>query len=125
MLNKKEIFYNAIALLMLCGNIIISFTFIYIILEVLGLGQIVEHHPTPLYNSAWLNIFTRTLYFSAITLFSVGYGDITPFEWSRMVAIIEATVGYILPAVITVQYLRLAPPRIEKFFKKDPKDIKK
>lgn len=110
MMRRAELFLRSLALLMLCGNIIVCFTVIYILLDILDLGRIVEHH-TVLFNSgpAWFEQLARTLYFSAITLFSVGYGDITPFGWSRVVAIFEATVGYILPAVITVQYLRFLP----------------
>ncbi|GGE55633.1 hypothetical protein GCM10011391_38310 [Pullulanibacillus camelliae] len=125
MLNKKDVLYNAFVLLFLCGNIIITFTVIYICLDILGLGKIVEHHPTTIYTTVWMDDLIRTLYFSAITLFSVGYGDVTPFEWSRMVAIIESTVGYILPAVITAQYLRLFSPRMEKWFKMGNEDKKK
>ncbi|MDQ0231765.1 ion channel [Metabacillus malikii] len=40
-----------------------------------------------------------SIYFSAVTLFSVGYGDIAPIGIGRFLAIIEALIGYILPAV--------------------------
>jgi potassium channel LctB len=40
-----------------------------------------------------------SLYFSAVTLFSVGYGDIVPIGFGRFLAVFEALIGYILPAV--------------------------
>jgi potassium channel LctB len=43
-------------------------------------------------------LFT-SLYFSAVTLFSVGYGDIVPIGMGRFLAVTEALIGYILPAV--------------------------
>ncbi|MFC7394596.1 ion channel [Scopulibacillus cellulosilyticus] len=125
-MNRHGLIYNSLALFILCVNIIGTFTVIYLILDVLNLGQIVEHHTAITDMPYWVDKGTRTLYFSAITLLSVGYGDITPFGWSRGVAILEAAIGYILPAVITVQYLRLFPTPIEKWLKsKQSKDDKK
>ena len=37
------------------------------------------------------------LYFSAVTLLSVGYGDISPIGIGRWIAIAEALIGYTLP----------------------------
>lgn len=116
-MKRTSIIYQSLALLMLCTNIIVFFTFIYLFLEAVNIGKIVEHQGAPQLGIYWIDQLTRTLYFSAITLFSVGYGDITPVGWSRLVAIIEATVGYILPAVITVQYLSFFPTTINRFIK--------
>ena len=119
MRKKRELIYQGLTLILLCSNIVITFTLIYIFLDVIGLGEIVDHHTI---SYSRLDHLVSTLYFSAITLFSVGYGDITPLHWSRIVAILEASVGYILPAIITAQYLRLVPPRVEKIFKKTNKN---
>ncbi len=123
-MKNRGTFYNVFALFILCVNIMMLFTVIYAVLDVLDLGLIVDHHSPESDVPAWIDHGTRTIYFSAITLLSVGYGDITPFGWSRAVAILEATVGYILPAAITVQYLRLFPAPLEKLFKnhQDPPD---
>ncbi|WP_243388096.1 ion channel [Bacillus kexueae] len=43
------------------------------------------------------------LYFSAVTLFSVGYGDITPIGIGRWIALIEAFLGYILPTTVVAR----------------------
>ncbi len=42
------------------------------------------------------------LYFSAVTLLSVGYGDLTPIGIGRWIAIIEALIGYLMPAAFFV-----------------------
>ena len=42
------------------------------------------------------------LYFSAVTLLSVGYGDLTPIGVGRWIAIIEALIGYLMPAAFFV-----------------------
>lgn len=127
MMKRYGLLYNVMALFILCVNIIMLFTVIYVILDVTNLGLIVDHHAPERHMPVWLDHGSRIIYFSAITLLSVGYGDITPFGWSRAIAIIEATIGYILPAVITVQYLRLFPAPLEKLFKnrQDPPDKKK
>ncbi|MFB1052127.1 ion channel [Paraliobacillus sp. JSM ZJ581] len=45
-----------------------------------------------------IEAFAHAFYFSGVTLMTVGYGDITPIGWGRMIALIEALIGYILPA---------------------------
>jgi hypothetical protein len=37
------------------------------------------------------------IYFSAITTFTIGYGDITPLGWCKWVAVIEGFCGYLAP----------------------------
>lgn len=116
MKTKKNV-YKVLSLIMICLNTIVFFTLFYILLEVWKLGTIIEHFGNDQDQFNWIDRITKTLYFSAITLFSVGYGDITPVGWARMVAILEAAVGYILPVVITVQYLKLFPIPLNKLFK--------
>lgn len=49
------------------------------------------------------NIFETSFYFSAMTLFSVGNGDVLPQGLGRMVAVIEALIGYTLPAAFVAR----------------------
>lgn len=44
------------------------------------------------------NIFETCFYFSAMTLFSVGNGDVIPHGLGRIITVIEALIGYTLPA---------------------------
>ncbi len=51
----------------------------------------------------FIEIMGSSLYFSAITLLSVGYGDITPIGFGRGFAVVEALIGYIIPAAFVVR----------------------
>lgn len=44
-----------------------------------------------------------SFYFSGLTLFSVGYGDVTPVGIGRLIATIEALIGYTIPASFVVR----------------------
>jgi potassium channel LctB len=44
-----------------------------------------------------------SFYFSAMTLFSVGYGDIYPLGIGRMIAVFEALIGYTIPAAFVAK----------------------
>ncbi|WP_396954707.1 ion channel [Neobacillus sp. YIM B06451] len=43
------------------------------------------------------------VYFSAMTLFSVGHGDVVPIGIGRFVAILEALIGYTIPAAFVAR----------------------
>lgn len=45
-----------------------------------------------------LESLAHSFYFSGVTLMTVGYGDVTPIGWGRLLALLEAMIGYILPA---------------------------
>jgi len=47
---------------------------------------------------SFLERLETTIYFSAITLFSVGFGDIAPIGIGRIIAVFEALIGYTIPA---------------------------
>jgi potassium channel LctB len=44
-----------------------------------------------------------SFYFSAMTLFSVGYGDIYPIGIGRVIAVFEALIGYTIPAAFVAR----------------------
>jgi potassium channel LctB len=102
---KKLIAHNLIRLSMLYTNIMLTFALIYHVLDLSGLGPIIDHYASDVHQHNAADRWTRSLYFSAITLFSVGYGDLTPFGWSRALAIVQAMIGYILPAALVVHIL--------------------
>ncbi|MDQ0341184.1 potassium channel LctB [Caldalkalibacillus uzonensis] len=105
--------YNFTVLALFYANVVVTFAVIYILLDITDLGPVVDHYETStLEGKHWFDRVTTSLYFSVLTLFSVGYGDVTPFGWSRAVAIIQATFGYILPAVLVIQYMKDSEPAI-------------
>lgn len=106
---KKKMICNIIMLFMLYLNIILTFAAIYMVLDHNDAGPIVDHFRSHVKANSWFDPMMKPLYFSAITLLSVGYGDITPFGLSRVVSVIEAMIGFILPATVAVQWVRYFP----------------
>ncbi|MBP3040916.1 two pore domain potassium channel family protein [Bacillaceae bacterium Marseille-Q3522] len=84
-------------------TILLGFSIIYLLLELNGLEVFNER--------AWSNdgnFFNRletSFYFSAVTLFSVGYGDIYPLGIGRYIAVMEALIGYTIPAAFVARVL--------------------
>ena len=78
-------------------SLFVGFGMIYLICMQSNLHVLVEAG-NPI-SGDYYDKFLTSLYFSAVTLFSVGYGDIVPIGIGRYLAIIEALIGYVLPAV--------------------------
>lgn len=93
---KKVSFENFLYLACIYITVMLGFGLIYILLELNGFDVFLEE------TDAWYeNFFNRLetgFYFSAVTLFSVGYGDISPVGIGRMIAVLEALIGYTIPA---------------------------
>jgi potassium channel LctB len=77
-------------------TILIGFGLIYILLETKGHEVLVEQYPIS--SESFIERLGTYIYFSAVTLFSVGYGDIAPIGVGRIIAMIEALIGYTIPA---------------------------
>ncbi|MED0675640.1 potassium channel family protein [Aneurinibacillus thermoaerophilus] len=109
----QKTWYNFLLLFLLYMNLVLSFGLVYCALEWLGLGFILDHYASTAHQNQWYDRITRSFYFSAITLLSVGYGDLSPFGLARGVAMIEAMVGYVLPAALVIRYVipPIAPPK--------------
>ncbi|MDG4658544.1 potassium channel family protein [Ectobacillus antri] len=96
-------FFSASNLLLLCSiytTILIAFGIGYLVLEEMGLPVLEEDGRSLDVHS--FEMIEVCMYFSAITLLSVGYGDITPIGIGRWLAIVEALVGYTMPAAFLV-----------------------
>ncbi|MFK9094087.1 ion channel [Bacillus salipaludis] len=81
-------------------TIIIGFGLIYLLFNLIGtplLKEVNVHHRN--------NIFETSFYFSAMTLFSVGNGDVLPQGIGRFIAVIEALIGYTLPAAFVARVM--------------------
>lgn len=87
-----DIFY---ALIFVYLTVLISFGMIYFLLSFQG-ALLIENGE--LKDVGILESLAHSFYFSGVTLMTVGYGDITPIGWGRLIALVEAMVGYILPA---------------------------
>ena len=93
--------HNLFLLSLIYTTVLIAFGISYLVLEEVGLpvleedGKILDVHS--------FQMVEVCMYFSAITLLSVGYGDITPVGIGRWIAIIEALVGYTMPAAFVAR----------------------
>jgi potassium channel LctB len=91
-------FENFLYLGIIYTTILIGFGLIYLLFSLKG---------EPLLREVEIvksnNIFETCFYFSAMTLFSVGHGDVVPQGLGRMITVIEALIGYTLPAAFVAR----------------------
>jgi potassium channel LctB len=114
-ISRRKTWYNFLTLFFLYLNLVLSFGLLYCFIEWLNLGFILDHYASEAHQQQWYDRITRSLYFSAITLLSVGYGDLSPFGLSRGVAIFEAMVGYVLPAALVIRFAVFTAPPTRRF----------
>lgn len=91
---------NALFLGSIYLTVILGFGLIYLLFELKGISLLVEVN-----NQNNYNLFETSFYFSAMTLFSVGNGDVIPHGLGRMVAVVEALIGYTMPAAFVARAL--------------------
>ncbi|PWW25411.1 potassium channel LctB [Cytobacillus oceanisediminis] len=92
---------NFLYLISLYATIMIGFGLIYILLDLHGLVVLIDG--TNYIEAGFLERLETGFYFSAVTLFSVGYGDISPIGIGRMIAVMEALIGYVIPAAFVAR----------------------
>lgn len=97
---SSEIFY---ALLIIYSVVITGFALIYFILSFQGV-ILVEYGE--LQDVSVLGSLARSFYFSGVTLFTIGYGDIIPIGIGRFIALIEALIGYVLPTAFVLRLVQ-------------------
>lgn len=81
-------------------TVIIGYGLIYLLFEFMGMSVLSEIGKGHNYN-----IFETSFYFSAMMLFSVGNGDVTPHGIGRLIAVTEALIGYTLPAAFVARVM--------------------
>ncbi|MDQ0216833.1 potassium channel LctB [Oikeobacillus pervagus] len=82
-------------------TIMVGFALVYLLLELEGL-EVLQGDRAVQIGSFFERLHT-SLYFSGITLFSVGYGDVVPSGIGRWIALVEAWIGYTIPAAYVVK----------------------
>ena len=82
--------YNLATLFLIYTTVLIAFGLSYVVLEEMGFAVLKEDGES--LNAHSFQLVEICLYFSAITLLSVGYGDISPIGIGRWIAIGEALV---------------------------------
>lgn len=93
--------------------IMIGFGLIFLMLEMKGIHVIIDSGQGDV--DSWNKRLGTSLYLSAITLFSVGYGDVVPVGVGRLLVMVEALIGYTIPAAFVVRtFVDFDPKRREK-----------
>ena len=87
--------YNLATLFLIYTTVLIAFGLSYVVLEEMGFAVLKEDGES--LDAHSFQLVEICLYFSAVTLLSVGYGDISPIGIGRWIAIGEALIGYTLP----------------------------
>jgi len=83
--------------------VMLGFGLLYFVLASEGWGILQDEL---LQRESFLDRLAHSIYFSGVTLMTVGYGDITPVGIGRVLALGEALIGYILPAAFFVQLMQ-------------------
>ncbi|QKS70628.1 two pore domain potassium channel family protein [Paenalkalicoccus suaedae] len=84
------------------AHTIVGFGIIYFCLSEWGLLQLIDHSP---HTATIYHMLEDTIYFSAVTLLTIGYGDIVPLGLARWIVVVQALIGYLLPASFVVTSL--------------------
>lgn len=97
---SAEIFYT---LLIVYFTVIIGFGLIYFILST---NQILLVENGELREVSIIASLIHSVYFSGVTLLTIGYGDITPIGIGRLIALIQALIGYVLPTAFVLRLVQ-------------------
>nr|WP_254660919.1 potassium channel family protein [Bacillus sp. FJAT-27225] len=97
---KLVSFENFLYLGMIYLTVLIGFGMVYLLLGLFVEPVLADPGST---QSGFLQQAEAAVYFSAMTLFSVGHGDVIPLGPGRWIAIIEALIGYTIPAAFVAK----------------------
>lgn len=90
-----------VSIMLIYTIVMVGFGIIYAALLIQGID--VYQETMPFTHDYWIRDIVRSIYFSGVTLFTVGYGDIIPVGIGKWLAIIEAMIGYSLPAALVAK----------------------
>ena len=95
-------FENFIYLIFVYITIMIGFGLIYTLFQLNGFRVYLDSQTivSPL---NFFDTLLTSIYFSGITLFSVGFGDLIPVGLGRIIVVIEALIGYTIPAAFVAR----------------------
>ncbi len=98
---KRVSLENFLYLAFIYVTVMIGFGLIYVLMEQNGTQVLRESEVAE--GGTFFQRLETGFYFSAVTLFSVGYGDISPIGIGRMIAVLEALIGYTIPAAFVAR----------------------
>ncbi|WP_164669994.1 potassium channel family protein [Virgibacillus doumboii] len=95
-----EIFYTLLIIYLI---VILGFGLIYF---VLSMNHILLVENGELREVSIIGTVIHSLYFSGVTLLTIGYGDITPIGIGRFIALVQALIGYVLPTAFVLRLVQ-------------------
>lgn len=95
-----EVFYT---LIVIYCTAIIGFGLIYFILS---FDKLIIVDVAVSEQSVFEKLY-RSIYFSGVTMLTIGYGDISPVAIGRFVAVVQALIGYILPTAFVLKIVQV------------------
>jgi hypothetical protein len=113
-IEKNEKVYVLTNFLFLYINVLLTFGVIYLFLDIFHLGPLIDTFSINEQQILFTEKLLNSLYLSATTLLFDGDSDIIPFGWSKIVAIIERSIGFILPAFIMLRFISVEQTRLER-----------
>lgn len=103
-MNKKMFVLEIFLTFMIVYSIlIIGFGLVYFILSFSG-DVFIDQQKS---DYASLNRLLTSIYFSGVTLLTIGYGDVSPVGVVRFLAVIQAMLGYALPSLLVLRLLEM------------------
>jgi len=100
---KEVSFENFVFLGLTYAVIMIGFGMLFLMLDLKGYHVFNDVEAGLTTDSSFFSKFGTSVYLSAVTLFSVGFGDVAPVGIGRPLVIIEALLGYTIPAAFVVR----------------------
>ncbi len=97
MIDKFLSWRSFVYLLFMYVTAVIGFGLIYFLLMQNGYAVLAETG-TKAGEPEGLDLLFTCVYFSGITMFSIGYGDVVPLGIGRLIAVIEGLLGYAISA---------------------------
>ena len=97
---SKELFYTLLVIYMI---VLVGFGLIYFILS---LQQEVLFESAQELPRGIVEKMLDSIYFSGVTLLTIGYGDISPLGIARGIALVQALVGYVLPTAFVLRIVQ-------------------
>ncbi|TCI63481.1 ion channel [Exiguobacterium sp. SH0S2] len=80
-------------------GVLIGFALVYYVLSWDGIILVTSLETMTAVEPSWQNL----LYFSGVTLLSIGFGDLLPVGPARLFALLEAAIGILLPTAFFVK----------------------
>ncbi|WLV25433.1 potassium channel family protein [Aciduricibacillus chroicocephali] len=97
---SKELFYTLLVIYLI---VLVGFGLIYFILS---LQQEVLFESAQELPRGIIEKMLDSIYFSGVTLLTIGYGDISPLGVARGIALVQALVGYVLPTAFVLRIVQ-------------------